>query len=84
MREYLRKNPPEKTAQYKKNMRFKKAEFGVLELESAYVERDDNCCGLKVGTKVISTELPSPRIKLRVIRSKSKLQILYALFSVNY
>ena len=72
MRAYFKRHPPERTAIYKQNLAYLRPFLNEISVDTC--ESQQNCAGLPLGTRTITTNLPV--LQLSLVRLNGRLQVL--------
>lgn len=72
MRAYFKRHPPERTAIYKQNLTHLRAFLNEISVDTC--EREQDCAGLPLGTRTITTNLPV--LQLYLVKLNGRLQVL--------
>jgi hypothetical protein len=72
MRAYFKRQPPERTAIYKQNLTYLRAFLNEISVDTCETEQD--CAGLPLGTRTITTNLPV--LQLYLVKLNGRLQVL--------
>jgi hypothetical protein len=72
MRAYFKRRPPERLAIYKQNLTHLRAFLNEISVDTC--ESEQNCAGLPLGTRTITTNLPV--LQLSLVKLNGRLQVL--------